>query len=246
MNRAFGLIGALALAGCGQAASYPDEPWLGETPLALESVTGDAQATPGACPTSFGGVSGIVLRQGVSFNGNPYMGSSDATIQAAFPNTNTSTDLECGADGQGQQGSCLLRFDLSAIPPGTTVLRACLELQVNDPSRATFGAVPLSRPWAGSQVTWMNAASGSPWQVPGAKGALDRGTATVVAIKPRPSGKYHQNLSPSFVANWIANPGSNHGLIFAYPETVDGVGFATSEAPTVSDRPALVLAIQNP
>jgi hypothetical protein len=249
MKRTCGVIGALALAACGQGASYPDEPWLGETRLDLVAsggAGGDAQATPGPCQTSFGGLSATVLRQGVAFKGAPYTGTTDATIQAALPNLNANNDLECAADGQDQEGSCLLRFDLSAIPPGATVAGACLELQVNDQSRGTFGASPLSRPWTGSQVTWINAASGSAWQIPGAKGALDRGPETIVTIKPRPTGKYHQNLAPSFVANWIANPSSNHGLIFYYPEIVDGVGFATSEAPIVSDRPALVLFLGNP
>jgi uncharacterized repeat protein (TIGR01451 family) len=75
----------------------------------------------------------------------------------------------------------LLRFDVSAIQPGSEVVVAYLNLYVPadaDPDifrlPLKFAAYCVQRDWLANEATWYQATSGLAWEVPGAKGAADR------------------------------------------------------------------------
>jgi uncharacterized repeat protein (TIGR01451 family) len=75
----------------------------------------------------------------------------------------------------------LLRFDISAIPPGSNVIVAYLNLYVPEGQSSDIFLAPLKfaaycvqRDWLAREATWDQATAGNAWEVPGCKGASDR------------------------------------------------------------------------
>jgi len=114
----------------------------------------------------------------------------------------------------------LLKFDVSAIPPGSRVASAYLNLYVppelgpdeyREPCR--FAAYCVKRDWVAEEATWNQASAGEPWEVPGCDGATDR-CQTFEANEvgeTTGTGKWVDVPVTSVVQKWI--DGQNHGLI---------------------------------
>ncbi len=70
--------------------------------------------------------------------------------------------------------SALLQFDLSGLPEGAEVVWAKLRLYSpfasNTTNRLYMTAYPLDKTWVEEQVTWLQAATGMPWDAAGATG----------------------------------------------------------------------------
>jgi uncharacterized repeat protein (TIGR01451 family) len=75
----------------------------------------------------------------------------------------------------------LLRFDISAIPPGSNIIVAYLNLYVPEDQSPDIFLAPLKfaaycvqRDWLAPEASWEQATVGNAWEVPGCKGASDR------------------------------------------------------------------------
>jgi len=111
----------------------------------------------------------------------------------------------------------LLLFDLSALPPGSAILRARLLLYTTQP-----GIVPLSvdvhrllRRWNETEATWELASRTVAWAAPGANDTTsDRAAATAATIALTPDGGpwYVADLT-ALVTDWAVDPGRNYGLL---------------------------------
>jgi hypothetical protein len=174
-----------------------------------------------------------------------YAGTSDATLSENSPGLNSGSDAALRVDGSDVAGSDLaavLRWDLSFIPPGSTVQAAILTVNVTNPSVNAYQVYDLRRAWVESQVTWTAASAGSPWQLAGAQGTLDRGTTPLGTLAPTAAGPYVLTLNAAGLAvvqSWVNSPGSNFGLILANSSSADGVVFESREAAIVPNRPKL-------
>src|SRR5690606_37091352 len=114
-----------------------------------------------------------------------YAGTEDAMIREAAPTTSYGRRPTCeadGDDGNGVDKSCLMRWDVSAIPPGSTVKSATLTLEVTSSTSNTYQLYSVVRPWNEGEVTWNDAAAESPWAESGARGADDRGMTPIGSI----------------------------------------------------------------
>jgi hypothetical protein len=158
---------------------------------------------------------------------------ADAGLSELAPNTNngTATSLKVDGDDPDPGGGDLyaaLRWDLSQLPAGATVNSATVTLNVTNPSPQTYGAYELKKSWNEGQVTWSQAATGSPWATAGAKGATDR-SSQIASVTPTTVAPYTFTIPASVVQGWLNTPSSNNGILLAHTTNVDGFVFDTKE-----------------
>ena len=178
-----------------------------------------------------------------------YAGTADTVLSQAAPTTNYGADpagLVDGDDpvGSGNDLSSLLRWDVSAIPPGSTVQSAVIVLNVTNASAGAYPLYGLTRTWAEAEATWSQARVGDPWAAAGATGAADRGATVLGLLSAGATGPIQITLNPAGVAavqSWVNSPAANFGLIVADPAITDGADWSASEAAPATSRPALTI-----
>jgi hypothetical protein len=211
-------------------------------PLALVFCLAAAFFAPGAQ------VETISFQDGVHPTA-AYAGTRDAYVSEGDPDGAFGAAAALFADGDDLPGTgldlaALLRWELSAIPPGSVIEAVELTLQVTDHSPASYAVYELRAPWVEAEVSWNEAAAGSPWEVPGAQGPQDRASEVLGLVSAAQSGSYSVSLNGAGVAavqRWVDDPASNHGLIIAATDVNDGVDFVSRESAAVSERPKLTL-----
>jgi hypothetical protein len=176
--------------------------------------------------------------------------TADTKLVENAPTTNYGRATPARATGDDPAGSgkdvySLLRWDLSSIPAGSEVSSVSINLNVTNASNQTYQLYEINRAWVEQAATWLLYASGSSWEVAGAKGSLDRG-AQVGTITPRITGKQSSPISASVVQRWIEDPSSNQGLIVANTTNTDAFDFSSREAATVGNRPQLQVTYTAP
>ncbi|MBK7997867.1 MAG: DNRLRE domain-containing protein [Verrucomicrobia bacterium] len=175
-----------------------------------------------------------------------YTGAADTTIMADFPTNNFGTESAMEADGKPDH-AILVRWDLSAIPPGKTVTSATVWFSMNDRSRSSYEIYPLTRAWSETEATWMNASNGVPWTVPGASGPDDRSFAPLGALKAQRDGSASLVLIGAGlerVQRWVNHPESNFGFIILDYGPSDGLGLRSRETELWYQRPAITVTYE--
>jgi len=124
---------------------------------------------------------------------------------------------------QGDILASLLRFDTSAIPHGSIVEQAILNLYIDhrtNTGHLTASVYDVNRGWNESEATWHRARDGEDWDVAGCNGDLDRGATPVVTLDLDADDTWFSiDLTP-LVQAWVDDPGTNHGLIIKGAGTV--------------------------
>lgn len=159
-----------------------------------------------------------------------------------------------GAPGQGQtlsvrQGevmATLIYFDLSALPSSAEITSAELGLFVSSRSNETtmtLSAYRMLRAWQDSAATWSSAATGSAWEVAGARGATDHAAQPVAQTTVANRAVWVTLDVTDPVKRWIANPQENRGLLIA-GQAANAVqyDFFSSQAQDMRRRPRLALS----
>jgi glucose/arabinose dehydrogenase len=159
--------------------------------------------------------------------------AADTFIHGGAPDNNAGGHawIDGGTDGQGGTRRGLIRFDLAAIPLGSTVTSATLRLTVAKvpavPVDSTFELRKVSTAWgegnklgnngataASGESTWVERIKGSAnWTTPG--GLSDAaGTASATAAVGSSAGAVITWTGGGLVADvqsWLANPEQNFG-----------------------------------
>ncbi|MBN1854503.1 MAG: DNRLRE domain-containing protein, partial [Pirellulales bacterium] len=142
----------------------------------------------------------------------------------------------------------LIRWDVSDIPAGSVIDGAAITVYVNDSSNGqAYEFYSANREWIDDQATWNVACTGVPWQTPGARGQLDRGSEILGVMAPTAVGSYTYALNAAGIAlvqQWIDDPSTNYGLIISDENNTDGMEFDSSESATLSYRPRLTLSFR--
>jgi len=181
-----------------------------------------------------------------------YAGTRDTHLSEAAPTTNSGAANPLMIDGDttgGKDSYVLLRWDVTGIPAGSTVQSARIKLNVTNTSAQTYEIYRLNRTWTETGATWNQAASGTNWSVPGAKGTADRGSTVRGTVTAGATGTVTITLNSSgvsLVQSWIDTPSSNYGLIFANSANADSLQFASKEVSTASQRPRLEVTYAAP
>jgi hypothetical protein len=152
--------------------------------------------------------------------------------------TTLSADVD-RAGGSGTNEYALLRWDLSSLPAGSKVSSASITLDVTNGSKDTYQIYALQRAWTERAATWQLYDSGSPWQVAGARGSLDREAKSAGSVATPKVGKQSFVLSSALVQSWLDSPPTNNGIIIADSTNVNGFDFSSRESATVANRPRL-------
>ncbi len=203
-----------------------------------------------AAMTNADGATAVVLRFQDGVSPDPsYSGTRDTNILEDQPDVNVGTATTLTVDGSSPSSTALdaallLRWDLTAIAAGATVETATIVLEVSDISNETYEVLEVLRPWVESEATWRDFASGQPWEVEGAAGALDRGAAPLGSLFASQVGPVAIPLNPAGIAvvqRWCDDPATNHGLLLLGPNNVDGIDADSRESATARRRPALEL-----
>lgn len=157
---------------------------------------------------------------------------------------NHGSDTELIVDGS-PDSAALLKFDVSAIAPGSTVQSVTLTFHVTDPSAGTWEIYQLLRPWKESEVAFDWPAIGEEWQTNGAQGVTDRGNTVLGTVTATASGLVTIELNTAGIAvvqSWVDNPGNNHGFIIQdYAGSSDALGFASRENGNAATRPVFTV-----
>jgi glucose/arabinose dehydrogenase len=175
----------------------------------------------------------------------------DTTISENGPTQNHGAANTVFTDGDDPAGSgkdkyALIKWDLSSIAPGTNVESSSMTLSVSDPSTQAYPLRKLKRAWAESAATWNAYDVGKAWEVAGARGTLDRETATVGSVTPTSVGKVTVPLDRAVVQGWVDDPSTNYGIIIADPNNTNGADFYSREAADASQRPQLTVNTSAP
>jgi len=174
--------------------------------------------------------------------GSTYSGAADAMIERIAPDTTEGSFEYCAVRGGSKARSCLMKWNLAALPTNTVVTRACVQLYIDDPSAASFDAYELLHSWNENTATWNRSNVVTPWQVPGAQGPSERGTTSVATIPSTAASGVTilVPISKDLVQQWVSTPTTNRGLVFS-GSSADGVSFEAKESPTPQFRPALLV-----
>jgi hypothetical protein len=183
--------------------------------------------------------------QTVSFqNGvSSYAGNTDTQLVQAGAGSNFGSGAGMSVDGT-PASTALLRWDVSAIPDGSTIQAATITFTVSNLSVSTYEIYELRRSWIENQATWNVAATGSSWQVAGAQGTSDRGSTVLGTISASSTGARTISLNAAGLAvlqAWIDNPAGNFGFAIQDYGAADGLDFFSSETATISQRPKLTV-----
>jgi len=199
------------------------------------TATPTVTRTPGAGPTT------IALQQGV----DGYSGSGATQIDRYYPTSNY-CPLDTFKVGYKQRYYALLRFDLSTIPTGSTIVRAAIRLYATawggvDITASTYAILRTLDP---CQATWNQASTGSLWAVPGAGDpATDRrADAESVVTTAGPRQYYDWDLTGA-VQQWAGGALPNNGFMLSTgsPTAVGMMYFANVNNATVSMRPQMII-----
>ncbi len=154
---------------------------------------------------------------------------ADSTVQSGYPNANngSSTVMLAGYYSSAQVMRGLVRFDLSAIPPGTPIGQARLWLYLSssrEPTQSTARTIATYRvasAWTESSVTWNTRPSfGSMYNW--------------ISIPHNAFGWYSVDVT-SMMREWVSGQYSNYGVwLFGNESPTDQNwrGFSTREGAT--------------
>lgn len=183
-----------------------------------------------------------------------YAGTIDASINQNQPTTNFASAPTILIDGDdpgnsGRDLSTLIKWDVAAIPPGSSVKSAAIRFNVVNVSSLTYEAYEMKRTWSETQATWNQYATGAAWQTAGALGANDRGSTPLGTLTGATTGAHTVTLNAAGLAllqRWVNTPSTNKGLVLSDGANWDGCDLSSSEAATASQRPQLTVTYSLP
>jgi len=172
--------------------------------------TPDAPASPDAAPPVDAGPRTLTF--GERPDADVKNVTTDTWLDSTAQTTPHGSDVELVVDPSPQRAT-LIRFDLAAIPPGSTVTAAEVVWVVFDPisTGSEVKAQVLLLPWSETEASWANASAGRAWPNSGATGASIASTI-VATYRPDADGEYAAALLPAVVQAWVDAPASNYGL----------------------------------
>lgn len=236
-NVTFGAAGNYILrltANDGQKSSFDDV----AVSVAAEIIV-DPQIPP---PVNNPALTQIAFQDGV-FPSVTYAGTTDTKINSSSKTKNYGAATSLLVDGKPDEAS-LFRWDISAIPTGSVIVSAAIELNALTTTKGNFEIYALQRAWDEISATWKQFSAGKAWGAAGANGSGDHDTTVLGELAPTSKGIQHIALNDAGVAAvqaWVNDATKNYGIIVKDYAVPDGVSISSSEATTASMRPKLVI-----
>ncbi|AUX44919.1 uncharacterized protein SOCE26_063890 [Sorangium cellulosum] len=204
--------GALLIAMTVGAACSPGSPEEGPLGTAKLAANGDGTT----CVTIQRGTLGTV---------------EDATIWEVFPTwTDSTVSFRTGLRPGFGIRHAVLRFDLSPVPAGATVVSSTLNLRQiyrDDTSSSTINIHRITSPWSESTVTWQSLGNGS-----------DFDPAIAASFQSLPGAGARSADLTALTAAWLAGTASNYGMLLEEAPVLT-TEFHSGEEPQIDKRPSL-------
>lgn len=186
-----------------------------------------------------------LFRDGVAPTAS-YAGTRDVMLYGGTLAPDASYDGQSlEVDGSPFVKNALMRFEVSAVLPGTPLLSVELTVRVNQATPQQYPAYECLRPWDQAQATAYVAQGGSGWAQPGASGVgTDRGTEVLATFSGASMGMRTQRFTDAGVAafqRWVDAPDANYGFTVQEAGNGDGLDWVHCESPTLANRPRLRL-----
>jgi Planctomycete extracellular len=172
-----------------------------------------------------------------------YAGTQDTKLNSGSKTKNYGTAQSIDLDGSPDVAD-LFKWNISAIPTGSIIVSAAIELNVTATTKDTYKAYALQRAWDELSATWQRYAAGQNWATAGANGSGDHGSAVLGTFTAPAKGISRITLNSAGIAavqGWVNNPAANYGIILQDYTVSDGADFSTSEATNAALRPKLMI-----
>lgn len=187
-----------------------------------------------------------------------YAGTRDTTLSSGGgdsqwdPNANYNLEDDM-LDGFPSDKGLLLRWDLSALPPGTPITSAIVRVNVLSTGSDPYPAYQVLRPWSDLEATWLRATSTTSWAVPGAQGVgSDRGNEVLGTVEGDPTAWTLNDAGVGVVQRWVDAPATNFGLVIQGYSNSSGIDWSncSDSVPTKRvllelDHPTGITSFQN-
>lgn len=186
----------------------------------------------------------VTLQDGVS----GYSGTADTMINAWAPAAAPGSAVDVYVRQPGVK-SVLVQFDLTAITNLAQVDEAKIGFFVPyvGSNAVTMNAYELLKSWSESSASWLNAASGTGWEMPGASGPTDRATAMTDSQTVSAGGSWVWFDVSDLAQTWIMHPETNHGIVIVGGGHVNAeLQAISSDFPVTFMRPQLRLVYAAP
>ncbi len=193
-----------------------------------EAILADASFDDVPLVDARNGVDTLVLTQHLI--GDTINELRDAEIWGTNANVNYGDGDHMSIDGDA---SSLLRFDLTAIPAGATVLSATLSLKVSDAADEAGGTATVHRlreAWIEAEASWLSRATMQGWSVSGARSPSSDATSLVTFSPAALNTTYTLSLPVAVVQEWIDDPAINYGIIVMRGTSLEHVHLGTRES----------------
>lgn len=183
----------------------------------------------------------VSFQDGVSPDGS-YAGTRDTYIWDTNPATDNGTAVSMVVDAapgvESDQRKSLLKFDLSSIPVGSTVVGARLDLYINTEGQG-YKFHKMLIDW--NESSTYNSLSGGV-DNDGVDAAVGTDCINGVNLDTL-IGSFRNNMTIATVQSWVSFPNQNYGWLIEPFDLVsgDGVQFDTRQGVTPSRRPKLTV-----
>jgi hypothetical protein len=216
------------------------------TPTPTNSPTPTNTLTPIPTPTHPPIPRQQLFQRGV-YPLSAYTGVADTSISSYRPDTPWGSDDSLRVDGRDTGTErALLRFDVEGfVPTSASVISAKISLFAW--SRRTLfgmrvGAYGVNRPWAEAVATWNTANSYELWGRPGCDEiGTDRQADLVASRFVYFTNRFYEWDITPLVQRWVADPGSNQGVLLMSQNVDQEIRFRSSEWRVPEQRPLLTI-----
>ena len=235
---------------CANYANLGTTPFGGDSYSATITPSDGSPVTIAATATLGSGLSRMVTRTEVRAFGVPLTlalqpGSEgkDAFIEgeSGHQDHNKEDDRDLKVSGEsGKEYRALLQFDLSAIPSGSTIRSAVLELHLNTSgaSNDSIRVHRITQDWTESEVTWLERRNGRDWDTAGG----DYDLSQAAAFDAGTVGWRSVDIA-TLAQGWLDGSYANYGLLLV-PEVAPGNDtneFTSSDDGDASLHPKLTI-----
>jgi hypothetical protein len=175
-----------------------------------------------------------------------YNGNSDTLLRQANPTSTAGASaarLEIDGDdpsGSSQDLWALVKWDVSDLPAGSTVLGASITFNAVDPG-GPYSAYQVRRDWSEGEASWRQWRNGKSWQADGGHGANDRGS-TPLGTFNFGTGLLSFSLNADGIAlvqDWVDGVQPNYGFMLGDSASTNGLDLDSSETASPGNRPKL-------
>jgi hypothetical protein len=170
-----------------------------------------------------------------------YRGTQDTWISSMEQTVNFGRGEQMQLQRLSAQQSALVRWDVTAIPPGSRVLSAELTFWVTGKLGGDCKIYALNLPFEESEATWRVAKGSMFWGAPGAQSDRDRGARPIALLAPEKPGFCTAAIGDlGVVQGWVSAPAQNYGILIAGPDA-NVWGVESRETAVPDRRPKLTI-----